>query len=41
VIDFATLDDVLGFLVNLVADGLCVVASRGNQKIQRLHTSIA
>ena len=39
-VDFATFDDVLGFLVNLIADGLGIVACRGNKKVQRLHTSI-
>ena len=41
VVDFATLDDVLGLLVDLVADGLCIVAGRGDKKVQRLHSCIA
>ena len=40
-VDLASLDDVLGFLVNLIADGLCIVAGRGDEEIQRLHTGIA
>ena len=40
-VDLPTLDDVLGLLVDLVADGLRIVASRGNEEVQRLHTGIA
>ena len=40
-VDFTTLDDVLCLLVDLIADGLGVVACRGNKEVQRLHTSIA
>ena len=40
-VDFATLDDVFGLLVNLIADGLRIVAGRGDKEIQRLHTSVA
>ena len=39
-VDFASLDDVLGLLVDLVADGLRIVASRGDKEIQRLHTGV-
>ena len=40
-VDFATLDDVLGLLVDLIADGLRIVARRGDEEIQRLHTGVA
>ena len=40
-VDFASLDDVLGLLVDLIADGLRIIAGRGDKKIQRLHTGIA
>lgn len=40
-VDLAPLDDVLGLLVDLIADGLCIVSGRGDEEIQRLHTSIA
>ena len=40
-VDFASLDDVLGLLVDLVADGLRIVAGRGDEEIQRLHTGVA
>ena len=40
-VDFPPLDDVLGLLVDLIADGLRIVAGRGDEKIQRLHTGIA
>ena len=41
VVDLASLNDVFGFLVNLIADGLRIVAGRGDEEIQRLHTSVA
>ena len=41
VVDLASLDDVLGLLVDLIADGLRIVAGRGNEKVQRLHTGVA
>lgn len=40
-VDLPTLDDVLGLLVDLVADGLRIVAGRGDEEIQRLHTGVA
>ena len=40
VVDFPPLDDVLCLLVDLAADGLCIVAGRGDEKIQRLHSGI-
>ena len=40
-VDLASLNDVFGFLVNLIADGLRIVAGRGDEEIQRLHTSVA
>ena len=39
-VDFAPLDDVLGLLVDLITDGLRIVAGRGDKEIQRLHTGI-
>lgn len=33
VVDLSTLDDVLCFLVNLIADGLRIIAGRGNEEI--------
>ena len=39
-VDFVTLDDVLCFLVYLIADGLRIVARRGDKEIQRLHTGV-
>ena len=39
-VDLASLDDVFGLLVDLIADGLRVVAGRGDEEIQRLHTGI-
>ena len=41
VVDFPAFDDVLGFLVDLIADGLGIVARRSNKEVQRLHTGIA
>ena len=40
-VDLPTLDDVLGLLVDLIADGLRIVAGRGDKEIQWLHTGIA
>ena len=40
VVDFATFDDILGFLVDLITDGFGIVACRGNKEVQWLHTSI-
>lgn len=40
-VDLASLDDILCFLVDLIADGLCIVAGRGDEEIQRLHTGVA
>ena len=40
-VDLATLDDILGLLVNFIADGFRIVAGRGDEEIQRLHTSVA
>ena len=40
-VDFSPLDNVLGLLVDLVADGLRIITGRGDEKIQRLHTGIA
>ena len=39
-VNFVTFDDVLGLLVYLIADGLRIVAGRGDKKIQRLHTGV-
>ena len=39
-VDFSSFDDVLCLLVDLIADGLGVIARRGNEKIQRLHTGV-
>ena len=41
VVDLSTLDDIFCFLVNLIADGFRIVAGRGDEEIQRLHTGIA
>ena len=41
VVDLSSVNDVLGFLVYLIADGLRIVAGRGDKEIQRLHTGIA
>ena len=41
VVDLPPLDDVLGLLVDLIADGLRIVAGRGDEEIQRLHSCIA
>ena len=40
-VDLAPLDDVLGLLVDLIADGFRIVAGRGDEEIQRLHTGVA
>ena len=40
-IDFASFDDVLGFLVYLIADRFRIVAGCCNKEIQRLHSGIA
>ena len=40
-VDLPSSNDVLGFLVYLITDGLCIVACRGDKEIQRLHTGIA
>ena len=41
VVDLASLDDVLCLLVNLITDGLRIIAGRGDEEIQRLHPGIA
>lgn len=41
VIDFPAVNDVFGLLVNFIADGLGVIARRGDKKVQRLHAGIA
>ena len=41
VVDLASLDDVFGLLMDLIADGLRIIAGRGDEEIQRLHTSVA
>ena len=41
VVNLAPLDDVLCLPVDLIADGLRIVAGRGDEEIQRLHTGIA
>ena len=40
-VDFAPLDDIFCFLVDLIADGFGIVAGRGDEKIQRLHSGVA
>ena len=40
-VNLAAFEDILRLLVYLVADGVDVVARRGNEKIQRLHTGVA
>ena len=40
-VDLASLDDVLGLLVDLIADGLCIVSGCSDEEIQRLHPGIA
>ena len=39
-VDLATFDDVLRFLVNLIADRLRIVSGCGNEKVQRLHSCV-
>ena len=38
--DLPTFDDILGFLVYLIADGLRIVSGCGDKEIQRLHTGV-
>ena len=33
--------NVLRFLVNLIADGVCIISSSRDQKVERLHSGIA
>ena len=40
-VDLTSLNDVLGLLVDLITDGLRIIAGRGDEEIQRLHPSIA
>lgn len=40
-VDFATLQNILGFLVRLIADAVGIRPGCGNQKIERLHPSVA
>ena len=39
-VDLASLDDVLGLLVDLIADGLCIVSGCSDEEIQRLHPGV-
>ena len=39
-IDLPAVEDVLRFLVDFIADGVCVIPCSGNQEIQRLHSGI-
>ena len=39
-VDLSTLDDVLGLLVDLIADGLCIVSGCSDEEIQRLHPGV-
>ena len=40
VVDLASLDDVLGLLMDLIADGLCIVSGCSDEEIQRLHPGV-
>ena len=40
-IGFAAFQNVLGFLMNFIADGVRIVPGGGNEEIQRLHPGIA
>ena len=40
-VDLSPGNDVLGFLVYLIADGLCIIARCGDEEIQRLHSGVA
>ena len=40
-VDFTAFDNVLCFLVDLIADGLGIISGCGNKEVQWLHTSIA